>query len=152
MTNIAKSSPVVGLRMSTVHDSVPSTPDFGSLRENIASTSGVSPSGPSKTPSASQRYSTTLAKAETAPGTGTARPSGGIGTVKGAPGVRARLSSFSFSQARSWARMSIDRFLASAPRPRGVCSPFTQTSKGWARPLSMWPTKTAKRLSGASIM
>ena len=86
------------------------------------------------------------------PGTGSGRPSGGIGTVKGAPGVRARLSSFSFSQARSWARMSIDRFLASAARPRGVCSPFTQTSKGWLPPFSTWPTKTAKRLPGASTM
>ena len=86
------------------------------------------------------------------PATGTGRPSGGIASMNGAPGVFARLSSLSFSQARSCARMSIERFFASAARPRGVCSPFTQTSNGWRPPFSTWPTKTAKRFPGASTM
>ena len=93
-----------------------------------------------------------MAKALTAPATGTARPSGGIATLNGAPGVFSRLSSFSRSQARSCARMSIERFLASAASPRGVCSPLTQTSNGCFAPFSTWPTKTAKRLPGASTM
>ena len=48
--------------------------------------------------------------------------------------------------------MSIERFFASAASPRGVRSPLTQTSKGWREPFSTCPTKTAKRLSGASTM
>ena len=72
--------------------------------------------------------------------------------MNGAPGVFARLSSFSFSQARSCARMSIERFFASAASPRGVFSPFTHTSKGCRPPFSTCPTKTANRFPGASTM
>ena len=80
-------------------------------------------------------------------------PRGGNGISKGSsPPALASVSSLSLSHALSFARMSIDRVFASAPRPRGCSLPFTQTSKACGFPFSTWPTNTAKRYCGCSIM
>ena len=50
-----KSSSVAGLKMSTVQESVPSVPVFGSFKLNKASSTGVAPSW-AKAPSCSTRY------------------------------------------------------------------------------------------------
>ncbi len=141
-----KSSPVRGLSTSTVHDMVPSVPVFGSLSANIESRTGEVPSAAFKvncssdTPEAScsTRQRTICAKAETTDGMRLLFPRGGKGMSKGSsPPALASASSLSLSQAWSFARMSIDSVLASAPRPRGCSLPLTQTSKGCGAPFSI---------------
>ena len=168
-----KSSPVRGLSTSTVHDMVPSVPVFGSFSANMASSTGDEASSaaswksspPKPDCSCSTRQRTTWAKAETTEGMSFFSPRGGKGISKGSsPPALARVSSLSLSQALSFARMSIDRVLASAPSPRGCSLPLTQTSKAWGRPplcgadpgaanpFSTWPTNTANLYCGCSIM
>ena len=82
-------------------------------------------------------------------------PCGGMRMSKpSSPTVRARASSFILSQARSLARMSMERVFATAPRPRGCSAPFTHTSNGkaWCVSLSTWPMKSANLPTGESIM
>ena len=88
------------------------------------------------------------------PGISFFSPWGGKGISKDfSPTLRARVSSFNLSQARSLARMSIDRVLATAPRPRGWSAPLTQTSNGKLPPLlPTWPTKSAKSPVGVLSM
>ncbi len=81
-------------------------------------------------------------------------PCGGKGMSKASSDtVLASVSSFSRRHAGSFARMSIDKVFATAPRPRGCSAPFTHTSNGCARSgVSMWPTKIANSPYGCSIM
>jgi len=68
------------------------------------------------------------------------------------PRVFASVSSFNFNHAWSFARMSMESDLASAPKARGCSLPLTHTSNGCGGPFSTWPTNTAKRDCGCSIM
>ena len=120
LMNSTKSSPVCGLLMSTDQLIVPSGPDFGSLRANIASNTGVGSPAFSAviSPISPMRWRTTLAKIAPALVAVTVLSPNSTAYCC-SPGVFANESSFIFSHAVSWQRMSIDRVLANAPKPRG---------------------------------
>ena len=117
------------------------------------STTGVC-EGESSACNCSQRQRITCAIADTTLGTRLISPCGGKRMSNASsPTVLARTSSFILSQARSSARMSIESVFATAPSPRGCSEPLTQDSNGIALPASStWPTKSAKRPYGDSIM